>query len=105
MPRTTRPLFPRIQARLAALGERLRAARLRRRISQTEMATRVGVSRMTIVRLERGSPAVALAVLARALSVLGLERDLDRLAADDHIGARLRDLELPQRPRKRRRGP
>ncbi len=101
MSRTTRPVFPRAQARLAALGERLRLARLRRRISQTEMASRVGVSRMTLVRLERGEPAVALAVLVRALSILGLEADVDRLAADDQIGSRLRDLELPTRPRGR----
>lgn len=98
----TRPLFPRTGARLTALGERLRAARLRRRIGQTQMAARVGVSRMTIVRLERGEPAIGLAVLARTLSVLGLEADLDVLAADDQIGARLRDLELPRRPRPRK---
>lgn len=102
MPRTTRPIFPRARARTAALGERLRLARLRRRISQTEMAARVGVSRTTILRLERGEPAVALAVLVRSLSVLGLEADLDRIVDHDEIGSRLRDLELPVRPRRRK---
>ncbi len=105
MPRTTRPVFPRTQARLDDLGERLRLARLRRRISQSEMAARLGVSRTTVIRLERGEPAVAIAVLARALSVLGLDADLDRVAADDTVGASLRDLELPQRPRRRRAAP
>jgi len=100
MSRTTRPLFPRAQQRLAALGERLRAARLRRRVSQSEMAVRVGVSRTTIARLEKGDPRVNLAVLVRALSVLGLDGDLDRIVDRDEIGGRLQDLALPQRPRR-----
>lgn len=101
MPRPSRALFPRAQARLTALGERLRLARLRRKVSQTEMAARVGVSRMTIIRLERGDPNVALGVLTRVLGVLGLEADLDLPAASDEIGRRLQDLELPVRSRTR----
>jgi len=83
------------------MGDRLRAARLRRRVSQGEMAARVGVSRATIIRLERGDPNVAVGVLTRALGVLGLEADLDLLATNDQIGRRLQDLELPVRPRAR----
>jgi len=101
MGRQSRPVFPRAQERLSALGERLRAARLRRRVSQGEIAARVGVSRATIARLERGDPNVAVGVLTRALGVLGLEADLDLLAANDEIGRRLQDLELPVRPRAR----
>jgi len=83
------------------MGDRLRAARLRRRVSQGEMAARVGVSRATIIRLERGDPNVAVGLLTRALGVLGLEADLDLLATNDQIGRRLQDLELPVRPRAR----
>ena len=101
MGRSAKPTFPRAQARLTALGERLRAARLRRRMPQTELAARVGVSRETISRLEQGDAKVSLAVLTRALGVLGLEEDLDLLAANDETGRRLQDLELPLRIRRR----
>lgn len=67
------------------------------------MAARVGVSRETIVRLEKGDPRVAVAVLVRALGVLGLEADMDLLVATDDIGRRLQDLELPLRARPRRK--
>jgi len=103
MGRSRRPVFPRTQARLEALGERLRQARLRRRVSQVELAARVGVSRHTIASLEAGDAKVSLAVLTRALGVLGLDGDLDLLAAGDEIGRRLQDLDLPSRPRARSR--
>lgn len=67
------------------------------------MAARVGVSRPTIARLEQGDPRVNLATLVRALTVLGFDADLGLLAGNDEIGRRLQDLELPQRPRPRRR--
>lgn len=66
-------------------------ARLRRRMSVTEMAARMGVSRMTLYALERGDLSVGFGVLVRALGVLGLEDDLERVAADDEIGQRLQD--------------
>lgn len=97
MGRTTRPLFPRSQDRLAKLGGRLRDARLRRRLSQEGMAARVGVSRTTIAHLERGDPRVNLAALVRTLTVLGLDSDLELLVGTDEIGRRLQDLEMPQR--------
>lgn len=86
------------------MGERLRQARLRRRVPQTELAARVGVSRETISRLEQGDAKVSLSVLARVLGVLGFEEDLDLLAGKDELGQRLQDLELPTRPRARRPG-
>lgn len=96
MPRPQRALFPQTQRRAEALGERLRLARLRRRISLTDLAKRVGVNRNTLARLERGDLATSLGVLARVLSVLGLEEDLDLLARDDELGQRLQDIRLPQ---------
>lgn len=101
MSRPRRPLFPQTQRRAAALGERLRLARLRRRISLTEMAARVDASRMTLRALERGALTPSLGLLARALGVLGLEEDLDGLARDDELGRRLQDLRI-ERPRRAR---
>ena len=91
MSKQTLPSFPRYQRLAGSLGERVRLARLRRRMSATEMAERMGVSRMTLYSLEKGDLSVGLGILVRALGVLGLEEDLDRLAADDELGRKLTD--------------
>ena len=92
MPRTFRPLFPALDRQVHALGERIRLARLRRKLSTTLFAERVGVSRDTLNRLEKGDANIALGTYARALRVLGLDRDLDALARDDELGRKLQDL-------------
>src|SRR5680860_1876935 len=94
MPRPARTLFPQTQRRAEALGERLRLARLRRRMSLAELAARVDVSRDTVSRLERGELRTSLAVLVRVLGVLGLEEDLDLIARDDELGRRLQECLL-----------
>ncbi|MDQ6879248.1 MAG: helix-turn-helix domain-containing protein [Candidatus Dormibacteraeota bacterium] len=99
MSRPTRPLFPESQRRAEALGERLRLARLRRRISLADLAARVGASRITLARLERGDLSASLGLLVRLLGVLGLDADLDQLARDDELGKRLQDVRL-RRPRR-----
>ena len=100
MTRPARPLFPRSQRQAVALGERLLAARLRRRLSATELAERAFVSRPTIARLEAGEATVSLAILLRVLEILGLADDLDRLAEHDELGQRLADARAarPRRP-------
>lgn len=100
MSKVTRPVFPGARRRADALGQRLRLARLRRRLSVTELAARVDASRATIHRLEQGNLSVSLAVLLRVLAVLGLEDDLDLIARDDDLGQRLQDVALRQ-PRRR----
>lgn len=79
---------------MAALGQRLRLARLRRKVSTVQMAERMGVSRDTLNRLEKGEAAIALGTYLRALRVLGLDRDLDLVAQDDELGRKLQDLAL-----------
>lgn len=93
------PAYPRYRRKTQGLGERLRLARQRRRISATEMAERIGVSRGTLYSLERGDLTVGLGVLVRALGVLGLDDDLDALAKDDELGHRLQDATM-RRPRR-----
>ena len=94
MPKSTVPTFPRAQKQLTALGLRLRLARKRRKLSTTLFAERMGVSRETLRRLEKGDPTIAMGTFMRALRVLGLDQDVDRLAADDELGRKLQDLEL-----------
>jgi transcriptional regulator with XRE-family HTH domain len=95
----SRPMFPK-QARAAkALGQRLRLARRRRRMTAEELAERAGVSRMTVYKLETGDTSVGLNVLIRVLNVLGLDGDLDLIAGEDPLGRRIQDAALP-RPRR-----
>ncbi|MDR1279920.1 MAG: helix-turn-helix domain-containing protein [Opitutaceae bacterium] len=83
--------------RLVELGERLRLARLRRRYSAASVATRAGIARATLHRVEAGDPGVSIGTYASVLRVLGLHRDLDLIARDDEMGRRLQDMNLPTR--------
>lgn len=104
MGRTFQRQFPSVQRQVAALGERIRKARLRRRMTAVLFAERLGVSRDTLHRLEKGDATIALGTYARALRILGLDRDLDVIARDDELGRKLQDLQLPaSRPRGRQR--
>jgi transcriptional regulator with XRE-family HTH domain len=94
MPRTVRTPFPTSRRQLDALGERLRLARKRRKISTLLMAERAGISRDTLNRVEKGDPAVSLGTVLRILRVLGLDADLDFLAGEDRLGRKLQDLAL-----------
>lgn len=103
MPKRTSPVFPSTAERLRGLGERLRAARLRRRMTQAALAARADVSLPTLRKLEQGEGSVGLATLLRALEVLGLERDLDLVAKEDELGRRLQDIRQVGAPRGRRK--
>ncbi|MGO4703134.1 helix-turn-helix transcriptional regulator [Dyella sp. 2RAB6] len=103
MAKRTPPSHPAAQRAIKALGERLRAARLRRKMTQAVMAERVGVSVPTLAKLEDGDPTISLATMFRVLAVLSLAADLDKLAADDKLGRELQDALLaPPRPSGRR---
>jgi transcriptional regulator with XRE-family HTH domain len=104
MPRTVPTLFPALTRQLVALGEHLRLARLRRRYSAATMATRAGITRSTLYRVEQGDPGVSLGIYASVLRVLGLQADLDPVARDDELGRKLQDLKLPERKVAPRRG-
>ena len=96
MPRLTPPTHPRQRSQLAALGSRLRAARLRRKLTQALLAERVGISLPTLRKLEAGDPSTSLATVVRVLQVLGLAGDIDKLAAQDELGRELQDIALKQ---------
>ena len=95
MAKITVPTFPSVAKQLAELGLRLRLARERRTLSQELFAERMGVSRETLRRMEKGDPSIAMGTFMRALRVLGLDSDVDLLAADDVLGRKLQDLALP----------
>jgi transcriptional regulator with XRE-family HTH domain len=94
MPSKAPVIFPSEQRLLAEFGQRLRLARLRRKLTTTTVAQRAGISRTTLYNAERGDAAVTLGSYLRVLAVLGLENDLAGLASDDILGRRLQDLVL-----------
>jgi transcriptional regulator with XRE-family HTH domain len=93
------PLLPATRERLHQLGERLRLARRRRRLSATQVAARAGMAPMTLRGVERGAPAATMGAYAAVMQVLGVEADLDLVAAADPTGRALQDARLSP-PRK-----
>ena len=99
-------LSPGVRRALRTLGEDIKTARRKRRIAQSDLAARMGVSVGTVKRLEAGDPGVGLGSLAAALLAFG---DLGRLAsliseASDDIGLLADHANLPLRIRRRRAG-
>jgi len=88
-----------VQRAVRKLGQDIRDARRRRRIPTAVMADRASISRTTLVKVEKGDPAVSLGIYAKVLFVLGM---LDRLAdlADvttDRRGLEIEEDDLPER--------
>lgn len=82
---------------LSELGERLRLARLRRKLSAQAVADAAGITRVTLHRLESGAPAATLGTLSKVMDALGMAGDLMLLVRDDHAGQQLLDATLPAR--------
>jgi transcriptional regulator with XRE-family HTH domain len=92
-------LLPTAEQILKDIGENVRLARKRRRLSESLMAERAGISRSTVQSLERGRPGVSMSAYVQVLFILGLEDDLRRIAYDDLLGRKLQDANFTN-PRK-----
>lgn len=98
-------VLPQTQEILNQMGEQIRLARLRRRLSAELVAERAGLSRVTLSNIEKGSPSVAIGSYAAVLHALnGMDKDLLLVAKDDELGRKLQDLELPTRRRAPKKG-
>ena len=105
MNRKTTTIMPKTQSILTQMGEQIRLARLRRHLTAELVAERVGISRVTLSNIEKGSPSVAIGSYAAVLHALnGMDKDLLLVAKDDELGRKLQDLELPTRRRAPRKG-
>jgi transcriptional regulator with XRE-family HTH domain len=90
---------------LEQMGMQIKYARLRRRIPAELVAERAGISRATLVAVEKGSPSVAMGCYAAVLHALNyMDKDLLLIAKDDELGRKLQDLNLPVRKRVTRKG-
>jgi len=84
-------LLPQIKRILQELGENIKLARLRRKLSAEQVSERANLSRPTLLAMEKGSSGVAMSSYAQVLFVLGLEKDLLKVAEDDKLGRKLQD--------------
>lgn len=96
-------LLPALQRYLTDLGENLRLARLRRRLSAAQVAERAGITRPTLRAIESGDPSVSLGGYANVMLCLGLEKDLEKLGQEDELGRKLQDVQLGVKRRAPRR--
>jgi len=94
MPKKPPVIFPQEQKMLSELGERLKLARLRRKLSSLVVSQRAGISRSSLYKVEKGDPGATLGSYVRVLAALGLTADISALAADDKVGRKLQDLAL-----------
>ena len=81
------------------VGEQIKLARLRRNLSVTQVAERATCSPLTVSRIEKGAPTVAIGIYLRVLYALQLDDDILSLAKDDELGRALQDMNLSQRER------
>jgi transcriptional regulator with XRE-family HTH domain len=94
MKSTKTALLPKLTKILEEMGENIKWARLRRKLTTEQIAERAGISRSTLWQVEKGLPSVSLGTYAQVLFVLGLEKDLQLIAKDDVLGRKLQDADL-----------
>ncbi|WP_057462360.1 helix-turn-helix transcriptional regulator [Pseudovibrio sp. POLY-S9] len=82
---------------LVTLGENIRIARLRRKLTAEIIAQRAGTTRQTVAKVEDGDPAVKIGTYAAVLQALGLLKGWGQL--DDLVGDQMSLDGLPQRAR------
>lgn len=88
------PIMPKTARILRTVGEQIKLARLRRKLSSSLIAERAGISRSTLWKVENGKPSVAIGIYAKVLAAIGLQEDLLFIARDDELGRFLQDAEL-----------
>ena len=77
---------------LERLGQRLRLARLRRNLSQADVAERAGVTRKTYQALEAGRGTASVALLVKVLGIFGYPERIAQLLEADPIGEDLEEV-------------
>lgn len=88
------PVFPKNQKVLSLLGENIKLACKRRGYSQSLIAERTGLSRLTVRKIQQGDSTVSIGHYVAVLSVLGMVEDFASVARDDELGRKLQDIKL-----------
>jgi transcriptional regulator with XRE-family HTH domain len=100
----TETMPTKLRRSLVQFGSDLSLARKRRHLTVRMMAERLGISKTTYLRAEKGDPTVSMGVYAMALFVLGFGDRLRDLidARRDEQGLMLDAERLPKRIRMKR---
>ena len=85
MPNSNPPISTHSRHATTLLGSLLRTARIERRMSQAQLAERLGISRHTVIALEKGSPKIGIGTAFEAAAILGIPL----LAEDEQALGRL----------------
>lgn len=94
MSRKKQIVFPKYNKLMEQVGENIKLARKRRKLTTIQVAERAGIARSTLYLIEKGDTSVTFGAYLNVLRVLGLQDDVLKLAADDELGRKLQDLEL-----------
>ena len=85
--------------KMSIVGEQIKLARLRRNLSMAHIAERATCSPLTVSRIEKGVPTVAIGIYLRVLYALQLDDDILWLAKEDKMGKALQEWRLKSRER------
>lgn len=88
-----------VKKTLEKLGNDIKEARIRRKISMDLMSKRAGISRPTLVKVEQGDATTSMGIYAKVIFVLGLDKNLSAVAdiRNDNIGIMIESNALPKR--------
>lgn len=92
-------ISPKLSRILENLGENIKLARLRRKLSTQQVSERADISRPTLSSIEKGRPNVSIGLYLQVLFVLGLADDLLKVGSDDELGRKLQDANLTVKER------
>jgi len=87
-------ILPKTRRILDEMGDHMKLARLRRKLSMEQVAERANISRPTLLAIEKGAPTVSIGSYLLVLQVLGLEKDFLLIAKDDELGRKLQDAQM-----------
>lgn len=87
-------ILPQHSKILEQMGENIKLARKRRKLTTIQVAERAGISRSTLYLIEKGSPKVSIGNIFNLLKVIGLQEDILKIGKEDEFGRKLQDLDL-----------
>ena len=90
-----------VKKNLEQMGEQIKLARKRRKLSLTKVAERAQCTQLTLMRVEKGIPTVSIGIYARILYALGLDNDLLLIAQKDEAGNALVNAQIMKRNAKK----